>query len=214
MTFLELVRRVQDALGERQAAAALTAAAGSVDEKFSNFALRAVRQGAIWTDWPWDLVDTAVTATAVPSRFTLDPTLRRLTNVVFNGVPVNTQFTYNDLRLMLGPTLDAAVTGIPIYAALYDQSTLLLHPPPATGDIPLVSVRGYRVPVVPTADTDALVGPVEYHDALARLAQAYAVREYLGNIEEAKTDLMEAERMLRAVAVAYRKSPARPRWRY
>lgn len=214
MTFLELVRRIQDACSEPQAAAAIGAPAGSLDEKFANFALRAIRQGAIWTDWPWDALETSVTATLVPTEFTLGPALRKVSAVWFNGTPLNVQFTYDDLRNTYASQLDLAPAGVPMYAALKNDTTLFVWPAPSVGGATALVVRGYRVPTVPVTDIDPLVGPPEYHDALVVLGQSYAVREHFGNASEADSDFARAQQMLRSVDVSYRKSPARPRWRY
>lgn len=214
MQFIELVRRVQDACSEPQASVAIGAPAGSLDEKFTNYCLRAVRQGTLWTDWPWDIVESAVTATASPTLFTLDPTQRKIVTVLYNGTPLNTQLTYDDLRVAYASQLDTAPASTPLYAALKDDSTLFLWPAPPSGSTNLIVVRGYRTPVVPTADTDVLAGPDAYHDALVQLAVSYAVREHFGNVQEANNDFAKAQTLFRTVSVGYRKTPARPRWRY
>lgn len=213
MDFLTAVQRVQEACSEEQTSSVSGLTAGSLDQKFVNFVTEAYRIANTWKRWPWAVGTTTVTELASP-LFTLDTTVLELTLVTYKGFPLNSSLTYDDLIYRFYATGGSAQVADPVYAAMKDFDTLFVYPTPADASPATnIEVRGFGVIADPTADTDVLAGPAQYHDAVVQLAYAIACRKHFGDTALGQVEEKRAYSMLQRVATKARRGNARPRIR-
>jgi len=213
VNLLQAVNATLRACSEAEVAAALTAPAGSVGQKFTEIVLEAYRMANTMRRWPWAKGITTVTAGATADLFIPDPNLLEVIAVTYSGSPLSDRYTYEEL-LAIMPGGGQIQSGVPTHFAMRDFDTLFVYPRPTdVAPETLVQVYGYSAIADPATDATALAGPSQYHDAIVQLAYAIAKDKHFGSDSEANSARLRAEEMFRVVFARSRRNKALPRIR-
>jgi len=212
LNYLQATNAVLRACSEAEIASVPAAAAGSIGAKFGEIVNEAYRLANNLRRWPWAKGVTTVTAGLTADTFVPDATMLEVISLTYNGRRLSDRYTFEELQV-IAPNLGVQ-TGTPTHFTMQDFNTIRVYPMP-TDVLPhtLVQVYGYQALPDLVADTDALGGPAQYHDAVVQLAYAIAKDKHFGSDSEATSARKRADEMFRVIFSRSRRNKAAPRIR-